>query len=1154
MYKKKYLKYKLKYLQLKQQQGGSMSLDDFESIKKHNINVYFDKGDNNLWSEKENIDRVLMIDNKEENIQSIKLPEFENYLSKAMEDRYYVRNSNLMNLLGTMKKQYGDIINLKFIDEFFINLFKGTAHKQYFPQNTQITDELLKRYNIYLEYEEQEGKLPIKKYFTFTDSTNPCHLIKILKDPFERENEQNLKNNRQIIYAFKNIKELGRGKAGTASLFGYNNNDDLKIAAKLMANTQFDLTNSGKYLPLQILYIDKEAKKASTPVEALTRNTRYICTQSLINGLNSVYDKYSDFNVFKTDHPIYTHILLSVASDNFSNQTIMHTILEQILEEHKLNNYIKQYDAMLCYNTETTFLDSSWYNWLKDNTYYAANMIGKTLNLSSVKIDGLNFMELAEGGDLHGHLFEIQKNRFSKIRTPSDLLNDNNKFRELKLFLDEMITQLLKPLSILQHSKYAFVHGDLKTKNVFVRKQGDKYIYKLADYDKSSITYNGIRFYNEGNVGVKLINSVSPPSLYQENIDIRKDSKDVDFNKLNLLSNNNMDTLINNDNDNTSVIYEALLNASENERINTLKYISENKKQFYEKLKLYFKKMYQIISGKNEEISVINDIEFYIKEINNTKNNNLYYTINGLIAKASIFFNKLEGIELEQLYVRYSPVPFYHTIDLYTLFLSLLQSPMVYTFISYCNQYDNKEEVKNSIFWLSFKDLWVTKEDIYSILGYFDYYYLNPPTEDTATIGFILDPIKKNPIPLFKRVNDNYWDRCWSENKYSEIKVKLNDRGNIQKILRLSAGTAVTMPQICISECKDFEMMIHRGSTVYYLNKDLIVYNVTGLVEKGKGVAKKFEPPTKDNIQTKKKEYLQRVMKSIYNYLKSNEPIITNNTLISQLKLSNSESSIIREEFIPEKFNEDVAKLKFQNLYAETLKINILSDELKTKIENIMKNAVYGLGTFSKGWHIADFDKDTLKTLLEDNYDTKPKYLKQIIIEYAVGKNSALQNKTNSNPLLQIIFNLLEKKDNEENSVKDSIVIYMDTDTYKQNINKLVEDAIQTEKKEFEKNVEIEKKKYDDESQKIEIDTKIKLNDNQQKINRIYNNLNNNNTTKSLQKYIEEKFTNETINNNLFNICRTNTYKDLLGNPINWDFCPLSNEEIKKILVEVQLF
>lgn len=99
------------------------------------------------------------------------------------------------------------------------------------------------------------------------------------------------------MYAFKNIKELGKGKAGTASLFGYNNNNELKIAAKLMANTQFNLTNNGKYLPIQILYIDNELNKASVPIETLTRNTRYICTKSLIDGINIVYPGYSNFNV-----------------------------------------------------------------------------------------------------------------------------------------------------------------------------------------------------------------------------------------------------------------------------------------------------------------------------------------------------------------------------------------------------------------------------------------------------------------------------------------------------------------------------------------------------------------------------------------------------------------------------------------------------------------------------------------------------------------------------------------------------------------------------------------------------------------------------------------------------------------------------------------
>lgn len=1151
MYKQKYLKYKNKYLQLKEQKGGTMSKDDFESIKKHNINIYFDKGDNNIWAEKENKDRLLMIDNERKNIQSIKLPEFENYLSKTMEDRYYVRNSNLVNLLGTMEKQYGNIINMKFIDEFYINLFKGTAHKQYFPQKTQITDELLKRYNIYLEYEEQENKLPIKKYFTFTDSTNPCHLIKILKDPFERENDENLKNSRQIVYAFKNIKELGKGKAGTASLFGYNNNNELKIAAKLMANTQFNLTNNGKYLPIQILYIDNELNKASVPIETLTRNTRYICTKSLIDGINIVYPGYSNFNVFGTDHNIYKKILLSVASDNFSNQTIMHIILEKILEEHNLNNYIKQYDAMLCYNTETTFLNDSWYDWLKDNTYYAANMIGNALNLASVKIDGLNFMELADGGDLYGHLFDIQKNKFSKIRTSDDLLKDPSKFSDLKLFLDEMIIQLLKPLSILQHPKYAFVHGDLKTKNVFVRKDGDKFVYKLADYDKSSITYNGIRFYNEGNAGVKFVNSIYPPSLYQKDIDINttpdQKNKDIDFNKLNLLLNSNIDNLVDSDNDNTSVIYEALLNADEKDIKQALTYIEKNKNEFHGKLKAYFKKMYVLIT---KEESVNDDIETYIKKINDIKKgDNLYYTINSLIAKASIFINKLEGIELEQLYVRYSPVPFYPTIDLYTLFLSLLQSPMIYTYLSYCNQYENKEEVKNSVFWLSFKDLWSTKEDIYSILGYFDYYYLNPPTEDTATIGFILDPIKKNPIPLLKRLNINYWERCWPDKMYDNIKAKLNQRGNIPSELKLSAGTSVTMPQICVSDCKDFEMMIHRGSTVYYLNKDLIVYNVTGLVEKGKGFSKKFATPTNENIESKKKEYLHRVMKSIYNYLKSFESIIEDKSISQLLKLKENGTARIQGEFVPEVFYEDLVKTKFTALYENSTQLNMFPTELKNKIDNIIKQA--NIFTVRGKWKVSDFTSESMKNFLEDKYSEKSKYLKNIIVEYATGTHTTANE--NAPKILTQIFESLEKKINNK-SIEDEIRENIESDDYKNKIVGAIDESVDKEKIEFDNKIEQAKKKYDEETIQINKENTIQLVNSKEKIERIFSNLINYTPTKSLKEYIDEKFKNESLNNNLFNICRTNTYKDYFGNSINWDYCPLSNDDIIKILEKVQLF
>jgi hypothetical protein len=54
----------------------------------------------------------------------------------------------------------------------------------------------------------------------------------------------------------------------------------------------------------------------------------------------------------------------------------------------------------------------------------------------------------------------------------------------------------LKPLSILKSNEYGFCHNDLKIRNVFVAGTLTKPIYKLADFDKSSIFWNKLRFCN----------------------------------------------------------------------------------------------------------------------------------------------------------------------------------------------------------------------------------------------------------------------------------------------------------------------------------------------------------------------------------------------------------------------------------------------------------------------------------------------------------------------------------------------------------------------------------------------------------------------------------------------------------------------------------
>ena len=203
----------------------------------------------------------------------------------------------------------------------------------------------------------------------------------------------------------------------------------------------------------------------------------------------------------------------------------------------------------------------------------------------------------------------------------------------------------------------------------------------------------------------------------------------------------------------------------------------------------------------------------------------IHYNLNSFWTKLSIAFSTFEDVEVEQLYVRYSPIPFYHTIDLYTLFLSLIQSPMILTYLKYCQRLsqndDSDIDLDQNLFWRSFKDMWVDAEDIDTILGYYDFLYKKPTAEDQSTISFILDPIKKNPISLVKSVSNEYWERAWNSDdtykNWDEIKPILdNSIDDVMQRINLSAGSITRMPNICLTDkCDSFKMRIHRNGTVF---------------------------------------------------------------------------------------------------------------------------------------------------------------------------------------------------------------------------------------------------------------------------------------------------------------------------------------------------
>jgi len=137
-----------------------------------------------------------------------------------------------------------------------------------------------------------------------------------------------------------------------------------------------------------------------------------------------------------------TEKILAAGGDNFSNQTCLHMILNTILGT-KSQNYVYQYDAFYCDN------------------------------------GGFNITEFAVKGDLSSYL--------DSLRDPIT-----------EEFLQDLWSQILSPLSILKADLFSFVHADFKARNVFVNLDNDNNpIYQLADFDKSSIFWKGVRFYNQ---------------------------------------------------------------------------------------------------------------------------------------------------------------------------------------------------------------------------------------------------------------------------------------------------------------------------------------------------------------------------------------------------------------------------------------------------------------------------------------------------------------------------------------------------------------------------------------------------------------------------------------------------------------------------------
>lgn len=811
-YKSKYLKYKSKYLELQNilQKGGDANVSynyrrEYEQTGKKFNSLHIN--DKKIWTAGIN-DNIALGDTEQE---------FHESLVKLMRERNGIRQVALDKLMSLNKVYDGNeedyLLDYDFISYFFNYIYRGSTKKLYYPigidleypETLDVFSEVVDIQSTFSNAQKhnqavnsgdgvkitaEQGKEI--RHFIFLDKINPCHIS---------QQVNKFKGKHSNVLIFNAGKVLGKGAAGKAMLLNYKNTIDKSdkgknyLALKIMDGSIFNLQNGGTHLDVDIVYFHNKNEIIFPHYTQIGK--RYALPNKLLDYYNSSWstaDKsYKDFNVFKTDDVNYTHCYPAVRSDNFTNQTILSMIINNILSKKNINNYVHQYDAFLCLdvqntaeiNNESSSDVTSFMKNILSGTKIISNYIFESVanklgtSTENVKLNGVTIMEVANKGDLDGYIRQKETTVFRDF-----LHNDlSEQYNDVNDFFNCMMEQILKPLSVLHNAKYAFVHGDMKSKNIFVHEtEAGEVIYKLADFDKSSITYNGVRFHNDGSLGIRIVRMLAGKSL----TDLKDPSSWVGRLK-NIFKSNNS-------------ITEELTDDS------FLNYLEKDKGD--------------------------------------------YYTISGNVVDLSRygFLQVLEKVEIEQMMIRYLPIPYYQTIDIYTLFCSLFFTKLFYRFIkisydkdddkmkniTYENCAEEYNKLNNNKIYFLFKTLF-NREDRITMMKYFDIYYEINLLEPVS-INVILDPLKKNNIKLLKKYPIKAMNLI-----FEDFEKNINDNEQqiaLPKTIHLSDGQ-FGIKHICVnSKPLTFIKKFHRAGHTMYINpeRQISVWNTTGFGEAYKGV------------------------------------------------------------------------------------------------------------------------------------------------------------------------------------------------------------------------------------------------------------------------------------------------------------------------------
>jgi hypothetical protein len=300
--------------------------------------------------------------------------------------------------------------------------------------------------------------------------------------------------NDSLNYSIEKVIDLGGdaggGGGGSKIIFLKRNDErfeDLSVKnypEKLVLKLFNDDNTDTNYSPLVI----KEVHDGR--VEVPPADNRYQPIKKDIFYKSYNFDK--DYKATYKDKNRGNDVYLGVPLNDFKNEIVLNTILEKIFEEGS-----KDYKDIKNLNNRLI----KYYNFLKiqitDNT---SRLKSSTTNYNAILMEKID-----------GTLYDLLTNQVESNKMINrDGINEN--------FIIEF-SHYINSLAYLKNNINRFTHTDLKSQNVFYRTvvpvvaeyggaaaaQVPINQFLIADLDKSSVTYKGIRFYN-GKLTSKMVN------------------------------------------------------------------------------------------------------------------------------------------------------------------------------------------------------------------------------------------------------------------------------------------------------------------------------------------------------------------------------------------------------------------------------------------------------------------------------------------------------------------------------------------------------------------------------------------------------------------------------------------------------------------------